>query len=196
MQSGNHTDDDTNAMAGYVLADSLNSPEGFDMKNIFGGQTGVGPLDTIGGGGVHGHGNHHGGHAHTLSSGAMSMEGVETSSGQPFGLGSMGASGMMGMGMGMGLGGLGSSGGPASSTSSGTLMQGSHHHNNNNNNMMLGSNNGNGNNGGGLGVSVMMTDKTSPSTGSGEGDEGEDDDLPRGRRTTRSLKQEDEPPVL
>ena len=198
MQSSNHTDDDTSAMAGYVLADSLNSPEGFDMKAIFGGQTGIGPLDTIGSGGgvgVHGHGNPHGGHAHTLSSGAMSMEGVETSSGQPFGLSSIAASGMMGIGM-SGLGG----GGPASSA---TFMQGSHHHqhnNNNNNNMMFVSNNGNGNNGGGLGVSVMMTDKTSPSTGSGEGDEAEDDDVPRGRNRTRFPagvgKQEDETPVL
>jgi hypothetical protein len=178
-------------MAGYVLADSLNSPEGFDMKAIFGGQTGIGPLDTIGGGGggggVHGHGNPHGGHAHTLSSGAMSMEGVETSSGQPFGLSSMGASGMMGIGM-SGLG---------NTTSSGPFMQGSHHHHQHNNNMLVSNNgNGNGNNGGGLGVSVMMTDKTSPSTGSGEGDEAEDDDLPRGRKTTRFPKQEDETPVL
>ena len=106
-QSSGHTDDEANAnaMAGYVLADSLSSPEGFDMKNMFGGS--VGPLDTLSNNG-HGHGH---GHGHTLSSGTMGMEGVETSS-----LGAVG----MGM-MGMSMGGLAH---PAASSSSSATAQG------------------------------------------------------------------------
>lgn len=173
MHSNNHTDHDANTMADYVLTDSLNSPEAFDMKTIFGTQPGVGPLDTLGGG-VHAQGNPH--HGHTLSSGNMSMEGVETSSGQPFGLTPMAGPGMMGIGMGA-IGGA-----PPASIQGAT---------------MLGSGTGNG----GLGVSTMMTDKTSPSTGSGEGDEEQDEEPPtRGRRVTRFPagvgKQEDEPTVL
>lgn len=76
MQSSGHTDDEANAMAGYVLADSLSSPEGFDMKSMFGA---VGPLDTLGGT-----------HGHALSSGAMGMEGVESSSLGAAGMGMMG----------------------------------------------------------------------------------------------------------
>jgi hypothetical protein len=82
MQSSGHTDDEANAMAGYVLADSLSSPEGFDMKNMFAAAGSIGPLDGLGGG-AHGHG----GHGHTLSSG---MEGVENSSLAAAGMGMMG----------------------------------------------------------------------------------------------------------
>lgn len=101
------TDDETNAMARYVLADNFSSPDGggFDIKAMLGGQS---SLDALSGS----HGN---GHVHTLSSGPMNMEGVETSSGTPFGLGSsvgMGgqgstASNVQGFGGGNGNGGLG-----------------------------------------------------------------------------------------
>jgi hypothetical protein len=123
MQSSGHTDDEANAMAGYVLADSLSSPEGFDMKNMFGASGSIGPLDGLGGG-AHGHG----GHGHTLSSG---MEGIESSS--------LAAAGMGMMGM-------------------------AHAHN-----TTVANVNGNGQNvlgSGTAGVSAMLMDTQSPSTGS------------------------------
>lgn len=79
VQLSGHTDDEANAMAGYVLADSLSSPEGFDMKSMFGASGSIGPLDTLGGT-----------HGHALSSGAMGMEGVECSSLGAAGMGMMG----------------------------------------------------------------------------------------------------------
>lgn len=175
--SSGHTDDEANAnaMAGYVLADSLSSPEGYDMKNIFGGGS-IGPLETLGGNPGHGNNNNgHGhGHGHTLSSGTMGMEGiVETSS--------LGAAGM-GM-MNMSLGGMAH---PLSASSSATTAAQQAH--------------GNGKPGGGQlssSTAAMLMDTQSPSTnGSGEGEEGEEDDLPRGRRTTRFPKVEDEMATL
>jgi len=146
MQSSGHTDDEANAMAGFVLADSLNSPEGFDIKGIFGGSGSIGPLETLGGNNTHGHG-------HTLGPGSMGMEGVETSSFGAVGMGVMGAS--------------------HSNADPSAL----NHGNGANGQNLLGS--------GATGVSSMLVDTQSPSTGSGEGDEGEEDDMPRGRRTTR-----------
>ncbi|KIM33849.1 hypothetical protein M408DRAFT_325430 [Serendipita vermifera MAFF 305830] len=168
-QSSGHTDDEANAnaMAGYVLADSLSSPEAFDMKTMFGTGS-VGPLDTLGGanGGANNNGAGHG-HGHTLSSGSMGMEGVETSS-----LGAVG----MGM-MGMSMGGLAH---PASSGGGGAAQG---HGNPAIARAQLSS-----------GTAAMLMDTTSPSTnGSGEGDEVEDEDAaPRGRRATRFPKVEEE----
>lgn len=158
MPSTGQTDDETNVMAGFVLTDSLNSPEGYDMKNTFNAYQGsIGPLDTITGA------HHANAHGHSLSTGQMSMEGVESSSGTSYGIGS-----------GMGVVGQGPSVGMQGTSTFGA--------------------------GGNLGVGAMLTDKPTPSTGSGEGDEVEDEDYPRGRRTTRFPagvgKQEDETPVL
>lgn len=144
MQSSGHTDDEANAMAGYVLTDSLSSPEAFDMKNLF-SQTSIGPLDVI----SNSSGPQTHGHAHTMSSGGM--EGVETSA-------SMGGNNV--------------ASGMVHATANGAHA----------------------NTAGG--VSAMLLDATSPSTGSGENDEVDDEDMPRGRRTTRFPpgvgKQEDE----
>ncbi|PVG04537.1 HLH-domain-containing protein [Serendipita vermifera] len=163
MQTTSHADDDANAMAGYVLH-SMNSPEGFDVKSIFGSS--VGPLETMGSSNLQGHNNSLG-HGPSLSSGNMSMEGVETSPSNQMGMAQDGQMGMMGM----------------------TGMHGMH---------PSASNHGNANNGG-LGVNPSLMDTTSPSTGSGEGDEVEEDE-PRGRKTTRFPagvgKHEDEVPTL
>jgi hypothetical protein len=157
MQTTSHADDDANAMAGYVLH-PMNSPEGFDIKHIFGSS--VGPLETMGSSNLQGHNNGLG-HTPSLSSASMAMEGVETS---PSNQMSMVHDGIMGM----------------------TSMHGMHPSSGHPN-------------AGGLGVTEHPIDTTSPSTGSGEGDEHHDEEV-RGRKMTRFPagvgKQEDEVPTL
>lgn len=135
MQSTGQTDDEANAMAGYVLSDALSSPEPFDVKNLF-PQSSIGPLEVI----SHASSQSAHGHGHTMSS--SGMEGVETS------------------------------------------------------NPVVGNTRPAGNGGLTSGVSAMLLDATSPSTGSGENEEVDDEEMHRGRRTTRFPpgvgKQEDE----